>query len=228
MKKHQIILIDGGNTYNNDKEALEWMENCDWDIMAKLPSWKKWLSDGLSDHFDIIRPDMPNIMNAKYSEWKVWFEKYFRYITSIPQWEQSTLDRVMNKNAQAETSKLILVWHSLGATFLVKYLTENLFPRHIDTLHLISPIYDDTGLKGESLGSFRFAPQALPHFHDQAKHIHIWASPDDSVVPYDHSVKFHVNLVGSTLHTLHDRGHFVGQSHFVELFTEIMKSKHSQ
>ena len=226
MNKHQIILIDGGNSYNNDKEALDWMENCDWDIMAKLPSWKKWLSDWLSDHFDIIRPDMPNIMNAKYHEWKIWFEKYFRYISSLPKVEQSTFDRVISKNSQDETSKLILVGHSLGATFLVKYLTENLFPRHIDALHLISPVYDDTGLKWESLGTFRFAPQALPHFHDQAKHIHIWSSTDDSVVPYDHSVKFHVNLVGSTLHTLHDRGHFVGQSHFIELFTELMKSAH--
>jgi hypothetical protein len=49
--------------------------------MARQPSWKKWLAEGLSQHYEVMRPDMPNTMNAKYAEWKIWFEKYFRYIS---------------------------------------------------------------------------------------------------------------------------------------------------
>lgn len=146
MDKHQLVIIDGGNSFDTDAHALEWLENCKWDLLAKPPSWKKWLSDGLADDFALIRPDMPNTMNAKYNEWKVWFEKYFPYLREGDAREQSTLDRVIEKSDPSKKSKLVLLGHSLGATFLVKYLTENLFPRHIDTLHLIAPAYDDTGI----------------------------------------------------------------------------------
>jgi predicted alpha/beta hydrolase family esterase len=223
--KHQLIIIDGGEAFESDAHALESLEKCNWDLMTKMPSWKKWISDGLNDTFQTIRPDMPNTRNAKYAEWKVWFEKYFRYIAPTQTTEQSALDRIEAKNKLTD-KKIILIWHSLGATFLVKYLSENQFPRHIDGLHLVSPVFDDIGLIGESLATFRFSPHALPHFHEQAKHLHIWASTDDTVVPYDHSVRFHVNLIWSVLHTFHDRGHFIGQSHFVELFEEILKTIH--
>ena len=223
--KHQIIIIDGWESFASDIVAQAWLEKCDWDLMEKMPSWKKWLADGLADNFQVIRPNMPNTMNAKYPEWKIWFEKYLRYIHIPRRWEQSTLDRVMEKNNNPqEIPKLILIGHSLGATFIAKYLSETLFPRQIDVVHLISPAFDDTGLVGESLSTFRFLPQSLANIHRQAKSIHIWGSTDDNLVPYDHSVRFHVNLFGSFLHTFHDRGHFVGQSHFVELFQEVLKS----
>ena len=226
-QKHQLIIIDGWNAYYNDTQSLDFLIKCDWDLMAKHPSWKKWLADGLSQDFQVIRPDMPNTMNAKYSEWKIWFEKYFRYIADVPRGDESTLDRVEQKNSHTK-SKIILVWHSLGTAFLVKYLSENPFPRHIDALHLVSPVFDDVGLAWETLGTFRFAPQALAHFHKQVGHIHIWSSTDDDIVPYDHSVRYHVNLIGSVLHTFHDRGHFVWQAHFVELFQELLKEIHTK
>lgn len=144
-QKHQLIIIGGGESFATDKEAEIWLEKCDWDLMVKHPSWKKWLSDGLSQDFQVIRPDMPNTMNAKYSEWKIWFEKYFRYIADVARDDESTLDRVEQKNSHTK-SKIILVGHSLGTAFLVKYLSENPFPRHIDALHLVSPVFDDTGL----------------------------------------------------------------------------------
>ena len=124
------------------------------------------------------------------------------------------------------SGKLVLVGYSLGSTFLVKYLTEVGFPREIDALHLVAPAFDDSGLIGESLGSFAISVARLGNLHSQVKHIHIWSSTDDTVVPYDHSVRYHVNTVGSVLHTFHDRGHFVGQSHCVELFQEVLKLTH--
>ncbi len=200
--KHQLIIIDGGNSYNSDQEALDWLKSCDWDLMERRPSWKKWLADGLSESFETIRPSMPNDMNAKYEEWKVWFEKYFRYLN---------------------TQKLILIGHSLGGIFLAKYLSENTFPRKIDGLHLIAPVFDNSGLSEESTASFTFDPNNLCHIVLQVGKIHFWHSEDDTIVPFRHSEKYHHLLPPSIFHRFENRGHFIDQSHFVELFLEILK-----
>jgi predicted alpha/beta hydrolase family esterase len=226
IQKHQIVIVDGGMSFANDAQALEWLTHCDWDLIGKMPSWKKWLAEGLSDHFDTIRIDMPNTMNAKYDEWKIWFEKHFRHIhgTHHHLTHKTTLERIEEKKHDDEHKKLILIGHSLWGIFLMKYLSESGFPRGIDALHLVAPMLDNDWLKGESVWSFGFSTGGLPHLHKSIPQIHIWASTDDDVVPYDHAIRYHVSMFGSVLHTFHDRGHFVGQSHFVELFEEILKS----
>jgi hypothetical protein len=108
LEKHQIIIVDGGESFASDESATQWLQKCDWDLMAKTPSWKKWISDGLSDNFSVIRPDMPNTMNAKYHEWKIWFEKYFRYMAELPKADLSTLERLEEKKSSSH-KKLILV-----------------------------------------------------------------------------------------------------------------------
>jgi predicted alpha/beta hydrolase family esterase len=228
--KHQIIIVDGGNSFQNDLDALKWLIECDWDVMEKRPSWKKWLAEGLSDHFETIRIEMPNTMNAKYGEWKVWFEKYFSHIHGAEHHAsaKTTLERIAEKKEhEKEVKKLVLVGHSLGAIFLMKYLSESGFPRGVDALHLVSPVLDNQGLNdGESVGSFAFSHAGLPHLHKAIPHIHIWGSTDDRIVPYDHAVRYHIATIGSVLHTFHDRGHFINQAHFVELFEEILKTVH--
>jgi predicted alpha/beta hydrolase family esterase len=230
IQKHQIVIVDGGMSFASDKDALKWLVQCDWDVMSKMPSWKKWLADGLADHFDTIRIDMPNTMNAKYDEWKIWFEKYFKYIhgTSHHLTHKTTLERIEEKKHESEDvshTRLILIGHSLGGIFLMKYLSESGFPRGVDALHLVSPVLDDEWVKWESVATFAFSTGGLPHLHKSIPQIHVWASTDDDVVPYDHSIRYHVSMFGSILHTFHDRGHFIGQSHFVELFEEILKLK---
>jgi predicted alpha/beta hydrolase family esterase len=167
---------------------------------------------------------MPSKENAYYPAWKIWFEKYFQYIHHMPETHdnQSTLDRIEAKK-QLPHIPLILIGHSLGATFLMKYISEHGFPKEIDTLHLIAPALDDAGLIGESLSTFLPTMSHIPSIHKYVKHTHIWASTDDRVIPYDHSVRAHVAIVGSVLHTFHDRGHFATGSHFVELFQEVVK-----
>jgi predicted alpha/beta hydrolase family esterase len=65
---------------------------------------------------------MPDTQNSYYPAWKIWFEKYFQYLGE---------------------NKLIVIGHSLGGIFLAKYLSENKFPRCIDSLHLVSPVYNN-------------------------------------------------------------------------------------
>lgn len=51
--------------------------------------------------FKVIKPEMPNKDMARYSAWKLWFKKYLPFLDS---------------------EKLIVIGHSLGAMFLIKYL----------------------------------------------------------------------------------------------------------
>lgn len=226
IQKHQIVMVGGWNAYDNDTQSLEFLIRYQKDPLEYSPSWKKWLSLGLSDHFDTIKIDMPNTMNAKYDEWKVWFEKYFPHIhgTHHHVWHKTTLERLEEKKLDTSVpTRLILIGHSLGGIFLMKYLSESGFPRGVDALHLVAPVLDNTWLKGETVGSFAFSHTGLPHLHKSIPHIHVWGSTDDDIVPYDHAIRYHIAMLGSVLHTFHDRGHFSGQSHFVELFEEILK-----
>ena len=75
--------------------------------------------------FFVIKPEMPNKDMARYSAWRLWFEKYFQFL---------------------DAEELILIGHSLGAMFLVKYFAENKFPKKVAQLHLVAPVLDAEGL----------------------------------------------------------------------------------
>lgn len=68
---------------------------------------KEKLQEQLGSDFLVYQPQFPNKQNAQYPEWKLFFEK------TIAQLEDG----------------LILIGHSLGASFLVKYLSENKIPQ---------------------------------------------------------------------------------------------------
>jgi predicted alpha/beta hydrolase family esterase len=215
IQKHQIVIIDGGESFANDAEALDWLMKCDWDLMAKMPSWKKWLADGLSDHFDTIRIDMPNTMNAKYEEWKIWFEKYFKHIhgTHHHLTHKTTLERIAEKKHDEDThTKLILIGHSLGGTFLMKYLSESGFPRGIDALHLVAPALDDDGLQDESLATFRFSTGGLPHLHKSIHRLTMMSSPmiTRSAIMYRCLARYSIpSMIGATLSVRHTSSSFL-------------------
>ena len=202
MYKNQIIMIGWGETFENTEQYLKFLKEYPYDINEKHKSWKWWLLNWLSDNFDGFRVNMPDTQNSYYPAWKIWFEKYFQYLGD---------------------KKIIIIWHSLGGIFLAKYLSENKFPKFIDSLHLVSPVFNDTGLEWERTASFTFDPKNLENITKQTNNIHLWHSEDDTIVPFEHSMKFHTYLKWSKFHTFQNRWHFSGQSHFVELFLEIQK-----
>jgi hypothetical protein len=59
---------------------------------------------------------MPAKQDADYIAWKIWFEKLFPFL---------------------QPENVILIGSSLGTIFLSKYLSENIFPRTIQSLHLV-------------------------------------------------------------------------------------------
>lgn len=135
---------------------------------------------------------MPCKQNADYTAWSIWFEKMAPYFRD----------------------GVILVGHSLGGAFLLRYLTEHILPVTIAQLHLIAPVVDDVDCN--DVGGFKIDVANWPGFARSIKSVHLWHSTDDVYVPIHHSERFLAKYPQATLHRFTDRGHFL-QSEFPEL-----------
>jgi len=196
MKK-QVILIHGGSTFDTYKDYLAFLNNLKIDLNRyERTKWSDSLRQELGNKFDVLLPKMPNPMNAKYDEWKILFKK---------------ISFLLDNN-------VILIGHSLGAIFLVKYLSENKFPKKILATLLVSPPYDDEGLE-DSLGDFVLSKN-LDKLNKQGGKVFIYQSKDDPVVPYFHLEKYKKALPSVIIREFKKRGHF-DQPKFPELIKDI-------
>ncbi len=198
MKK-QVLVIHGGETFKTYEGYLSFLRS--WkidleDILNPRRDWKDSLSDDLGKEFEVIAPKMPNKLNAKYLEWKIWFEKFIPHLAP----------------------EIILIGHSLGGIFLAKYLSENEFPKKILATFLISAPHDDTDSE-YSLADFQL-PENLDLLSTQSGKIFLYHSQDDLVVPFSDFQKFQKSLSGATGKVFSDRGHF-NQEKFPELVAAI-------
>lgn len=201
--KSQLWFIGGGEVQSSREDFLDRLRNYPHEIGGKYYDWKSWIASGLADRCEVVKPDFPCKQNADYEAWKIWFEKYTqRYI--------------------AQETDVIMIAHSLGGIFIAKYLSENIFPVKVQSLHLVAPVFDDEWLEWEIVWNFAFNPENLTHLEKQVEKIHLWHSKDDPIVPYSHSLKFQKYLPDAIFHTFENRGHFVNQAHFVELFQEFV------
>lgn len=132
----QLLYIHGGNLTKDNDELLKIMATREISPFEEKKRRRLTLQERLPE-FVVIKPEMPNKDMARYSTWKLWFEKYIPFL---------------------EAGNLVLVGHSLGAMFLTKYLAENEFPIQISQLHLVAPVLDDQGLnEGDNyLGDFAY------------------------------------------------------------------------
>lgn len=164
--------------------------------------WKDWFKE-ITWEYQIIRPEMPNKNMASYKAWKIRFEKIFPYLND---------------------EDLILVGHSLWAMFLIKYLWENIFPKKIQQVHLISSVFDESDMSDEEKYAWDFAYEEtiIPNIQNQVEQIFLYHSTDDDIVPYTHTQKIKAYLPHAKLITLTDRGHFIGQWEFPELLENII------
>ena len=109
MKK-QVVVIHGGDTFETYEEYLNFLRGYEIDIeryKSDKRDWKPWLRQRLGSDYEVILPIMPNKTNARFDEWKIWFEKFIPFLHD----------------------NVLLIGHSLGGTFLAKYLSENKFSR---------------------------------------------------------------------------------------------------
>lgn len=147
--------------------------------------------------------DMPNKDMASYKARKIWFEKIFPYLNN---------------------EELILIGHSLGWMFLIKYLWENNFPKRIQQLHLVAAVFDESDMEEDEkyAGDFAYSPDIIKNIEHQAEEIFIYHSTDDDIVPYAHAEKIKSYLPTAKLISFNDRGHF-NQAEFPELLENILK-----
>ena len=197
--KHQIVVINGGDSFETYEDYLKFLK--DWQINFKdyrngKKGWKSRLSEDLGPDFEVISPDMPNRIDAKYLEWKIWFEKF------IPHLDQ----------------EVVLIGHSMGGTFLVKYLAENDFPKKVAATFLVAAPYYEKG-PDYSLADFKL-PENLEKFKKQAGRTFFYHSEDDPIVSLKDFEGYKQNLNDAMGRVFKNRGHFLNES-FPELIEDL-------
>jgi predicted alpha/beta hydrolase family esterase len=195
MKK-QIVVIHGGDTFENQEAYLNFLKNYEIDIeryKISKDDWKPDLRRKLGSDYEVILPIMPNKTNARFEEWKIWFEKIIPFLNE----------------------EIILIGHSLGASFLVKYLSENNLPKKLKAVFLVSGVFD-TDTDGYTLQSF-----SLPEKLDlQTENIYLYHSKDDPVVPFSALENFAKIFPQAHTRIFEDRKH-INQEEFPELVQDI-------
>jgi predicted alpha/beta hydrolase family esterase len=201
MKKHQILLIHGGAAYRNYKDYIASLKSDELDEAVlgrnKKKDWKDTLGQKLGRNYDVIYPEMPNWMNAKYFEWKIWFEKLSVFFKE----------------------PVVFIGHSLGGIFLARYLGENISAKQVKAVFLIAAPYA-RGNKRDSLGDF-ITPADLSKITDQSKEVFIYHSEDDPVVPFKGNFDNYVSALPKARGVILKHKKHFNQSVFPELVESI-------
>ena len=157
----------------------------------------RYLIDALGTGYRILLPNMPDPENPHYVDWKATLKK-----------ELASMD-----------DELILVGHSLGASVLLKYLSEEKLQQRIAGLFLIGAVYwgkKDWEVKGYVLKS-NFSSKLPP-----IRRIFLYHSSDDEVVPISHVRYFANELPNATVREFENRGHLFGRG-LPELVEDIKR-----
>lgn len=194
----QVVVIHGGNSFATYEGYLSYLKNKeieDPDYFKRKHGWKISLQDVLGSSYEVFSPIMPNSNNARYEEWKIWFEKLVPFLTD----------------------NVVLIGHSLGASFLVRYLAENEFSVHIRATLLVAGAYS---VDMDDMTSEFAAPKSFELLEKQGGSIFLYQSKDDPVVPFSELAKYQAALPHATARIFTDREHF-NQDTFPELIADI-------
>lgn len=194
--KQQILAIGGGTTFNSYQDYISFLKNKEIKLerLKAQKEWKDSLGEKLGEKYEVFVPKMPNVTNARFEEWKIWFE------------------RIIDKLHE----NIILIGHSLGGIFLAKYLSENKLSKKIKATVLVAAPFDDKD-SGESLAEFSLN-SPLDNFAKQTEEIHLIQSKDDPVVSFNQFEKYKEALPDAKTLILDGMGHFK-----VESFPELVK-----
>ena len=198
--KHQIIAIHGGTSFNTHEQYISFLRTRELtkEKLRHCDDWRSSLARGLGDSFEVLVPKMPNGTNAHYVEWCIWIERCMEFIED----------------------DAVLIGHSLGGIFLVKYLSEHVFPKRIKAVILVSAPYNQT-LTPEFLTDFAL-PVSLDNFSQQVRELYLLHSKDDPVVSIIEQDKYIRAFPYAHAIQLNKREHFQ-QEQFPELI-ELIKS----
>jgi hypothetical protein len=193
--KSQIVFIHGGDSFASADDFYAALRS--WSYNPYQPERKRWrdfIAAELIETHELIVPAMPCKHNADYIAWAIWFEKLIPYLRD----------------------GAVLIGHSLGGGFLLRYLTENKLPITVAQLHLVAPVVDSLDCPG--VGGFQIDVHMWPGFDTVPQSVHLWHSGDDTLVPIHHSERFKVLYPSAELYTFTDRFHFL-----TETFPELLE-----
>ncbi|MDD2693730.1 MAG: hypothetical protein PHY14_02260 [Candidatus Gracilibacteria bacterium] len=240
-----LIFIHGGESFSTHAEYLDWIENTypEWMLDAWAPQeeksdWKVKIAEQSVMNGNIVyMPQFPNKLNAKYSEWKIFFDAW---IEKIPL-----------------SGEIIFIGNSLGGCFLLKYFSElssqdvpfviptkeeSLSNSSYENLGSFSSIeeekeiltvgqkkisIDQIHLLAACISEGNFTPPDNYEFLQKiGNRVHIWHSEDDAVVPFSVGQELMRILPEAQIHffsTEKGYGHFHGIERIPELEREILK-----
>ena len=196
MKKTQILLIHGGETFKNQKDYLNYLKNRPVTLENK-PRWaQEYFTKEMGKNFQIIRPRMPLQENAKYSDWKIYFKRYLPLLGD----------------------RIVLIGNSLGGIFLAKYLSENKLPRKALSVYLVCAPFDNTHSDEDLVGGFKLKSD-LSLIEKNTEKLTMLFSADDECVPPYHAEKYRDKLPNAKIIIYKSKnGHFK-----ISKFPEIVK-----
>lgn len=196
----QVLYIWWWNVYPTREAFIEELMKRDYDPFENKKKWKNNLWKGLWEDYQVATLDMPNKNIALYKEWKIQFEKTFEYLNDDQ----------------------IIIAHSLWTIFILKYLTENNFPKKIKQLHLVSTLIDDKDLPPEEsyIWDFAFNTTKIPEIQNICENIFLYHSKDDTCVPFSQWERLHKLLPNAKFEIFEDRWH-MNIPEFPELIQNI-------
>lgn len=196
--KQQILVIHGGDTFQSYDAYIENLSSKELSLKKlRSTSWKDTLEKELGDNYEVVAPRMPNAQNARYKEWKIWFEKVLPCLNQ----------------------ELILLGHSLGGIFLAKYLSEHPITKKIKALFLIAAPFDEASDPHLKEFAFSDSSQRLAQLNGK---INLYHSKDDPVVPFNELAKYKKAVPSAKINIFEDRQHF-NQEKFPEIIDTILK-----
>jgi len=194
--KQQVFVIHGGNAFDTYEEYLADLKQKEVTIVGtRSMDWKGNLQNTLGDSYEVILPRMPNSQNARYAEWKIWFDKF------VPQFQEN----------------IVFIGHSLGGIFLAKYLSEETYSKKIKATLLVAAPYNAPD--NHPYVDFNILTD-LSGLEKQGGEVILYHSKDDQVVPFSNFERYQKELSTATVRVFTDRQHF-NQTDFPELTEDV-------
>lgn len=195
--KTKVVFIHGGDTFSTQEAFVENLQSIEIDIDRMRPyrSWKDTIQKDLGENYEVFFPRMPQSDNADYELWKMWFEKVME--------------------ALGDTQ--VVVGHSLGAMFLLKYYSERSLERPLSALILLAPEYFGSLKKDHIPTSFDLKDD-ISQVTKNFKQVVFFHSEDDPVVPFENLATFQKLLPEAVLQAFKVCKHFN-----IESFPEIVQ-----
>ncbi len=163
--------------------------------LENLRHWKPWLQEQLEKKDISTSNDLyPKDWAPNYSAWKKVFEK-----------------NVINQNT-------ILVGHSAGTAFILRWLAEN--KQDVDRVVLVAPsIFKSEKYRNLTFKDFTFGPELKDYFNKLV----VFYSDDDDEDIIKSAKQIH-SILGGDLVLLKDKGHFVYEDMGTNEFPELLKA----